>query len=97
MSTLFWNFFTEIYSGNAKDESGKSVSTENEDNQTSTKSLAKITLSEGLDMEYEDCIIQYGDTISSICTSYYKDSSYVTAVATFNGIDENAKLTAGTI
>ena len=85
------------YSGNAKDESGKKVSTENEDNQTSTKSLSKITLSEGLDMEYEDYIIQYGDTISSICTSYYKDSSYVTAVATFNGIDENAKLTAGTI
>lgn len=85
------------YNGNVNDESDKSVSTENVDNQSGNTSKADITLSEGLDMEYEDYIVQHGDTVSSISTNYYKDSKYITAVATFNGIDVNEKLTAGTI
>lgn len=85
------------YNGNKEDESQKGVSTENEDNQTNASSSADITLTEGLDMAFEDYIVQYGDTVSSICESYYKDSKYVTAIATFNGIQTNEKLTAGTI
>ena len=85
------------YNGNVSDESDKNVSTENIDNQTGEASGTDITLSEGLDMEYEDYIVQYGDTVSSISTNYYKDSKYITAVATFNGIDVSEKLTPGTI
>ncbi len=85
------------YNGNAEDESDKTVSPENVDNQTGETSETDITLSEGLDMEYEDYIVQYGDTVSSISTNYYKESKYITAVATFNGIDVNEKLTPGTI
>lgn len=85
------------YTGGKEDESEKTVSTENQDNQTNTKSSDDIILSEGLDMEYEDYIVQYGDTIPSICDQYYKEKKYETAISTFNGIDVDSKLTAGTI
>ncbi len=85
------------YNGNKEDESEKTVSTENQDNQTNTKSTENIILSQGLDMEYEDYIVQYGDNIPSICEQYYKEKRYETAISTFNGIEVDAKLTPGTI
>lgn len=86
------------YTGDKEDESDKIVSSENIDNQTGDKdNTANIVLSEGLDMQYEDYIVQHGDTISSICMDYYKDSKYITAVASFNGLEVSEKLTAGTI
>ena len=85
------------YNGNKEDESEKTVSTENQDNQTNTKATSDIILSKGLDMEYEDYIVQQGDTVSSICNEYYKEKRYETAIATFNGIEVDSKLTPGTI
>lgn len=85
------------YNGNSKDESEKTVSTEKQDNQNSTKSAADIILSVGLDMDYEDYIVQQNDTVASICENYYKDTKYITAITTFNGIEANDKLTPGTI
>lgn len=84
------------YNGNKEDESEKAVSAQNIDSQTGADT-SDITLTEGLDMQYEDYIVQYGDTVSSICEAYYKDSRYITAIATFNGVASNEKLTAGTI
>ena len=85
------------YTGDVEDDSDKTVSTENVDNQTGSESNLDIVLSEGLDIDYEDYIVQYGDTIASICSNYYKDSKYITAIASFNGIGTDEKLTAGTI
>ena len=85
------------YNGGNEDESEKTVSTENQDNQTNTKSTEDIVLSKGLDLVYEDYIVKYGDTIPSICDQYYKEKRYETAIATFNGLEVDAKLTAGTI
>lgn len=85
------------YNGNKDDDTDKNVSAENIDSQVGTSETGDIILSEGLDMEYEDYIVQYGDTVKSICNSYYKDLRYVTAISTFNGIDKDDKLTAGTI
>ena len=85
------------YNGNANDESEKVISAENQDNQNNTKSSEDIILSEGLDMEYEDYVVQQDDTISSICDQYYKDKKYITAIATFNGMETTDKLTPGTI
>lgn len=85
------------YNGGNEDESEKTVSTENQDNQTNPKSTENIILSKGLDMEYEDYIVQYGDNIPSICDQYYKEKRYETAIATFNGIEVDAKLNPGTI
>lgn len=85
------------YNGGNEDESEKTVSTENQDNQTNPKSTEDIILSKGLDMEYEDYIVQYGDTIPSICDQYYKEKRYETAISTFNGIEVDAKLNPGTI
>lgn len=85
------------YNGGKEDESEKTVSTENQDNQTNPKSTDDIILSKGLDMEYEDYIVQYGDTVPSICEQYYKEKRYETAIATFNGIEVDAKLIPGTI
>ncbi|MGN1043938.1 MAG: hypothetical protein ACI4PR_03955 [Acutalibacteraceae bacterium] len=85
------------YNGNAEDESDKSVSTDNEDSQSTSKSIGNVTLSEGLDIAYEDYIVQYGDTIESICEEYYKDASFVKAASSFNGMTEKDSLTPGSI
>ncbi|MDR1627216.1 MAG: hypothetical protein LBR79_00395 [Oscillospiraceae bacterium] len=85
------------YSSGEKDESDKNVSTEKSASTGNNKQKQDITLMPGLDMEYEDYIVQYGDNIASICNTYYKDSSYVNAVATFNGIDASEKLIPGVI
>lgn len=85
------------YTGDTQDESDKTVSTENVDNQTGEVKSADIVLSPGLDIQYEDYIVQNGDTITSICNDYYKDEKFVTAVASFNGLDVNDMLTAGSI
>lgn len=85
------------YNANAEDESDKNVSVENIDNQTGVIQESDVILTEGLDIEYEDYIVQYGDTIPSICAQYYKEDKYITAISTFNGIDVDEQLTAGTI
>ncbi len=85
------------YTGDTQDESDKTVSTENIDNQTGEVKSADIVLSPGLDIQYEDYIVQNGDTITSICNDYYKDEKFITAVASFNGLDINDMLTAGSI
>ena len=85
------------YNGNTQDESQKTVSTESQKSDTPEKADADIILSEGLDIEYEDYVVKYGDTVTSICESYYKDSKYITAISTFNGIEVNTKLTPGSI
>lgn len=85
------------YTGDTQDESDKTVSTENVDNQTGEVKSADIVLSPGLDIQYEDYIVQNGDTITSICNDYYKDEKFITAVASFNGLDVNDMLTAGSI
>lgn len=85
------------YNGNSKDESDKTVSTENQDNQNNNTSSENIVLSKGLDIDYEDYIVQQDDTVASICENYYKDSKYITAISTFNGIEVTDKLTPGTI
>lgn len=85
------------YNGNTKDESDKTISTENQDNQNNNASSEDIVLSKGLDIDYEDYIVQQDDTVASICESYYKDNKYITAISTFNGIEITDKLTPGTI
>ena len=85
------------YNGNTEDQSDKSVSTDNEDNQATSKSIGNVTLSQGLDIAYEDYIVQYGDTIESICKDYYKDASFTKAASSFNGMTEKDSLTPGSI
>ncbi|MDO4199143.1 MAG: LysM domain-containing protein [Clostridia bacterium] len=86
------------YTADKEDDSKKTMTSENEA-ETKNKKIegANITLSEGLDMEYEDYIVQQDDTVASIAQSYYNDTKYTTAISTFNGIDTNEKLTPGTI
>lgn len=86
------------YTGNQNDESDKTLNSENTVETTPKENAQNgITLSEGLDMEYEDYIVQEDDTVASIAENYYKDKKYITAVATFNGISVNEKLTPGSI
>ncbi len=86
------------YSADKEDDSEKTLTSENEA-ETKNKKVAgaNITLSEGLDMEYEDYIVQQDDTVASIAQSYYNDPKFTTAISTFNGIDTNEKLTPGSI
>ena len=88
------------YSASESDESDKTLGedTSNQDNQSkNTGSSENITLTEGLDIAFEDYIVQDGDTVESICEDYYKEKRYETAISTFNGIEVNDKLEAGTI
>ncbi len=85
------------YNGNKEDESAKDVSTEKEKIAEKSKASSDIVLMEGLDMDYEDYIVQHTDTIESVCKEYYKDTSFITAVATFNGLQTNEKLVPGSI
>ncbi|MBR2734950.1 MAG: LysM peptidoglycan-binding domain-containing protein [Clostridia bacterium] len=86
------------YSADKEDDSEKTLTSENESETQAKKApTSNITLSEGLDMEYEDYIVQQGDTVASIAQDYYKDPKYTTAISTFNGIETNEKLTPGTI
>lgn len=88
------------YSASSSDESDKTLGedTSNKDNQSNnTASSENIILTEGLDIAFEDYIVQDGDTIASICENYYKETRYETAISTFNGIEVNDKLEAGTI
>lgn len=84
------------YNGDSSDESDKTL-TSAEKTEKKKKPKSDISLSPGLDIEYEDYIIQHGDTISSICEGYYKDSSFENAIATFNNMSVNDKLVAGSI
>lgn len=88
------------YTGNSEDTSDKTLTSEvdAETTTSSTKTTSDdIILSEGLDMEYEDYVVQQDDTVASIAESYYKDTKYTTAISTFNGIEVNENLTPGTI
>ena len=88
------------YTGDSGDTSEKTLTSE-VDAETTTKAKettnSDITLSEGLDMEYEDYIVQQDDTVTSIAENYYKDKKYATAISTFNGIEINENLIPGTI
>ncbi len=84
------------YNGNSEDDEDKSISTE-KTTSTTTTTTSEISLSPGLDIEYEDYIVQYGDTISSICASYYNDATLESAVASFNNLTTSEKLVAGTL
>lgn len=86
------------YTADKEDDSDKTMTSENEAETKNQKVTGtNITLSEGLDMEYEDYIVQQNDTVASIAQSYYNDPKYITAISTFNGIDTNEKLTPGSI
>lgn len=84
------------YTGDSEDSSDKDISTEKKAVKAEAPS-AEINLSPGLDIEYEDYIIQSGDTISSICERYYRDVTLETAVASFNNLAVNEKLIAGSL
>lgn len=85
------------YNGDSTDESEKSISNSSESGVIKASSVSDINLSEGLDLDYEDYIVQNNDTVESIASEYYQDASYTNAVATFNGIDKDKNLTAGEI
>ena len=85
------------YNGDSTDESEKNISTSSESTVIKANGVSDIKLSEGLDLDYEDYIVQNNDTVESIASEYYQDASYTNAVATFNGIDKDKNLTAGEI
>ena len=84
------------YNAKSEDDASKEISTEKTTPINKAKA-ADIILTPGLDMAYEDHIVQYGDKISTICDDYYKDSKYISAVATFNNLQANDRLDPGSI
>lgn len=49
------------------------------------------------ELSSEDYIVQPGDTLASICTSYYGSAGYAELVASFNGLTVEEELDAGSI
>lgn len=86
------------YTADKEDDSDKAMNSESSGNKMPTKqSSSGITLSPGIDIEYEDYIVRQDDTVESIAQNYYQDAKFITAISTFNGIEVNEKLTPGSI
>lgn len=85
------------YNADSEDQQSKDVDAKQANKTPKKANVSEISLDPGLDIEYEDYIIQYGDTVETICNNYYQDSSFITPVSTFNAIEPTQKLTAGTI
>ncbi len=49
------------------------------------------------ELSSEDYIVQSGDTLESICLAKYGAEAYAAAVASFNGLAEDAVLDAGSV
>ena len=85
------------YSGSNKDESAKSINLDNSvaltpENSTSSKS---IIVPKDSTEDYEDYVVQDGDTASSISENKYSDKTLGSVITSFNGI--SGSLLPGTI
>ena len=79
-------------------EADKSVSVESSDpDPTPNIDYSSVSIAPGTDIPYEEYIVQYGDTLESICTSYYNNKNLVHAVSSFNGISNSSNLIVGSI
>ncbi len=87
----------EVYNASVEDKTSKEVAYEATPVTVNTEDMSNVKLAPGLDLPYEDYIVQYDDTLESICEAYYQNKTYKTCVATFNDIGENDILTAGSI
>ncbi len=54
----------------------------------SSSTSIDLTLPEGIELSSEDYIVQNGDTLQSICENYYGSKDFVSAVRSFNNIEE---------
>ena len=52
---------------------------------------------QGAELTSEDYIVQPGDTLASICAEYYGSAGYAGLVASFNGLEEDEALDAGSV
>jgi len=79
------------YSGNKNDASAKSIELDNSVAITPEfeKSNKNIILPQDSTENYEDYIVQNGDTASSISESKYSDKNLGSAITSFNGISSN--------
>lgn len=87
----------EVYNTSVEENKNTEVEYESNVAEADKEDMSNVKLSPGLDLPYEDYIVQYDDTVESICKEYYQNVTYKTCVATFNNIGENDILTAGTI
>ena len=85
------------YSGSNKDESAKSINLDNSVALTpeNLKSSKNIILSKDSTEDYEDYVVQNGDTASSIAEIKYSDKTLGSIITSFNGI--SGSLLPGTI
>lgn len=59
--------------------------------------FSDVVIPAGTDIPYTEYIVQYGDTLQSICKFQYNNENLVNAVATFNNITDQENLIAGSI
>lgn len=62
-----------------------------------TIDFSDIVIPPGTDIPYTEYIVQYGDTVESICKEQYNNENLVNAVYSFNNISDTIKLLAGSI
>lgn len=76
----------------------KSVSVESPDpDPVPNIDYSSVSIAPGTDIPYEEYIVQYGDTLESICVYYYNNQNLVHAVSSFNGISNSSNLIVGSI
>lgn len=86
-----------VYNAGTEDESSKELEAERPRQTAKVVDMSQVSLHEGIDIEYEDHIVQAGETIISICEEHYKNASYANLVATFNSREIKENLTPGSI
>lgn len=87
----------EVYNSSVEDKTSKEVAYENTPIALNTDDMSNVKLAPGLDLPYEDYIVQYDDTLEKICEQYYQNKTYKNCVASFNDIGEDDNLTVGSI
>lgn len=59
--------------------------------------IVDLYISPSTDIASDDYIVQYGDTLESICDEFYSSRSFISTIQGFNSITSNAQLTAGLV
>lgn len=74
-----------------------SANTIDKDIEASSNVIMDLTIDPTADINYDDYIVQYGDTFESICDEHYANSNYISAIISFNSLTKDTKLVAGSI
>ena len=85
------------YSNGASDDAKIEMLDTEPKNDTSSEEILDLYIYPEDNVSSQDYIVQYGDTLESICDQFYSSRNFVSTLQGFNSITSNAQLTAGLV